>query len=280
MIEAGFHVRAMTRGELDIAVDWAAAEGWNPGLFDADAFQAADPGGFLVGVADGVPVSSISVVAYGTGFGFLGFYIVHPNHRGRGYGIATWRAGMVAMAGRSVGLDGVVAQQANYHRSGFTLAHRNQRFEGQGGSRDPGGTVPVSSLPFADVADYDAQLFGLPREAFLSRWITMPQSVALGVVRQGRLVGYGVLRRCRYGHKIAPLFADAPDVAETLFAALAAQVPGEAVFLDVPQPNAAALALAERHAMRPVFETARMYTGGDPGVPLDRVFGITSFELG
>ena len=30
----------------------------------------------------------------------------------------------------------------------------------------------------------------------------------------------------------------------------------------------------------PVFETARMYRGGQPQLPLDRVFGVTSFELG
>jgi hypothetical protein len=31
--------------------------------------------------------------------------------------------------------------------------------------------------------------------------------------------------------------------------------------------------------MHAVFETARMYTKGDPGIPVDRVFGVTSCEL-
>ncbi|HLA33082.1 MAG TPA: GNAT family N-acetyltransferase, partial [Pseudomonas sp.] len=31
----------MTRAEVDLAIDWAAAEGWNPGLHDADCFYAA-----------------------------------------------------------------------------------------------------------------------------------------------------------------------------------------------------------------------------------------------
>ena len=35
-------VHAMSRAEMDLAVEWAAAEGWNPGLDDADAFFAAD----------------------------------------------------------------------------------------------------------------------------------------------------------------------------------------------------------------------------------------------
>jgi len=44
----GFHFRTMKRGEVDLAVDWAASEGWNPGLDDAACFHAADPGGFLI----------------------------------------------------------------------------------------------------------------------------------------------------------------------------------------------------------------------------------------
>ena len=43
MSEKGLIVRTMSRDEIDLAVDWAAAEGWNPGLQDADCFYTADP---------------------------------------------------------------------------------------------------------------------------------------------------------------------------------------------------------------------------------------------
>ena len=42
----------MSRQELDLAVDWAAAEGWNPGLHDANCFYAIDPNGFLIGLLE------------------------------------------------------------------------------------------------------------------------------------------------------------------------------------------------------------------------------------
>ena len=32
--------------------------------------------------------------------------------------------------------------------------------------------------------------------------------------------------------------------------------------------------------MKPMFETARMYTKGKPNIDLQRVFGVTTFELG
>ena len=109
-------IRTMTRHEVDVAVDWAAREGWNPGLADADCFYAADPDGFLIAYLDHEPAACISVVRYDSSFGFLGFYIVKPEMRGRGYGYQIWQAGMERLEGCTVGLDGVVAQQENYRR--------------------------------------------------------------------------------------------------------------------------------------------------------------------
>jgi hypothetical protein len=40
------------------------------------------------------------------------------------------------------------------------------------------------------------------------------------------------------------------------------------------------VALAERYDMTVSFETARMYTGEMPDIPLNRLFGVTSFEIG
>jgi hypothetical protein len=95
-----------------------------------------------------------------------------------------------------------------------------------------------------------------------------PQGAALGVLRDGRLTGYGVLRACRNGFKIGPLFADDEGAAKQLFLALAAQAPDSPVFLDVPEPDAAAIDLARRHNMKVVFETARnLHAGASSGPP-------------
>ncbi|MFZ4790100.1 MAG: hypothetical protein ACOYMW_04255 [Candidatus Competibacteraceae bacterium] len=180
-----FIIRAMTRQHVDFAIDWAAAEGWNPGLTDADCFHVADPDGFLIGVLDEEPIAALSAVRYGD------------------------------------------------------------------------------------------------RRQFLQCWVAPPHRIALGIQRQGQFVGYGVLRACRSGFKIGPLFADRAEWAETLFLALKAQAPaGAPLYLDIPEVNPAAVALAERHGMTVVFETARMYRGQVPELPISRLFGVTSFELG
>jgi len=276
-------IRTMTRREIDIAVDWAAAEGWNPGLHDADCFHAADPNGFLIGLLGGEPVATISVVRSGSSFGFLGFYIVRPEHRGKGHGLQIWNAGLEYLKGRTVGLDGVVAQQDNYRKSGFAFAWNNIRYQGAGGGDVPADSaiVPLSAVRFAETSAYDRPFSPAERSRFLRCWIDQPRSVALGIVQNGGLAGYGVMRTCRSGYKVGPLFADDPELADRLFAALKAHAPdGAPVFLDTPQVNAAALDLATRHGMTVVFETARMYAGNRPEFPMQRLFGITTFELG
>lgn len=283
-MDADFRCRTMTCDEVALAVEWAARKGWNPGLADAALFHAADPEGFFAGVLDGQPVAAISVVKYGAGFAFLGLYIVLPEYRGRGLGWALWRHAMATATGRQVGLDGVVAQQDNYRKSGFQLAWRNVRYEGQGLDQAAADShlVPLGMLPFDTVAAYDRPFFPADRTQFLRPWIAQPQAAGFGYVREGRLCGWGLVRRCRRGWKIGPLEADGAKEAEALFTALAGQAArSESVCLDLPEPNVAAIALAQRHGMRMVFETARMYTGSSaPGVPMQRLYGLTTFELG
>ena len=48
------HIRPMRPDEISIAVDWAAAEGWNPGFADAACFATDDPQGFFIGELDAV----------------------------------------------------------------------------------------------------------------------------------------------------------------------------------------------------------------------------------
>jgi ribosomal protein S18 acetylase RimI-like enzyme len=281
--DPSFRVVNLAGEDVALAVEWAAAEGWNPGLQDARCFAAADASGFFAGMLGGAPVATISVVKYGTTFAFLGLNIEKPGHRGQGYGLALWKAALATAAGRNVGLDGVVAQQDNYQRSGFRLAYRNIRYGSTRGADAPidARVVPLSSLPFADVAAYDRAFFPEARDAFLRCWVAQPRAKALAAVRDGGIAGYGVVRAARTGWKIGPLFADDAGLAEALFHALSMHVPaGEALFLDVPEPNAAAIALAERHGMAMVFETARMYTGPAPALPLRQLFGVTTFELG
>lgn len=277
------NIRTATRAEVDLIIDWAAREGWNPGLDDAAAFHAADPEGFLVAEDEGRIAAAISVVRFPPDYAFLGFYMAHPDYRGQGIGHALWKQAIAARDGLTIGLDGVVAQQDNYRRSGFVYAHSNLRYGGRPAVGEPTSSelVSISPVLVPMAIDYDARFNPARREAFLTQWLRpleTRQSIAL--LRNGEIAGYGTIRQCREGFKIGPLFADSESGADLLFRKLAATAPGAEIFLDIPEPNGAARALCGRYNLKPVFETARMYRGALPDLPLTRIFGITTFELG
>jgi len=274
----------LTRAELDTVFQWSAQEGWNPGSQDGDSFYAADPQGFLGGFVGGELIGSVSAVAYSQPYGFIGLYIVKPAFRGRGHGMALFQAAQAYLGARVIGLDGVVERQADYARLGFRAVYRNVRFRhvASGQQALAEGVMPLAKLPFEAVLRYDAALHPAPRPDFLKCWLAQPGAVALAkTTAEGRLAGYGVLRRAHEGHRIGPLFADDADSARQLLSGLCAGVEaGEPVFCDVPEINPAAVALARSQGMAMVFEAARMYKGTAPVLPMGRIYGTTTLELG
>lgn len=203
-------VRPMSRADLDQAVAWAAAEGWNPGLHDADVFWATDPEGYVRADLDG------------------------------------------EMVGKELR-----------------------------GEPDP-SLAPLADVPEELLLAYDRAHFPVERTEFLRRWVRPRGGLALGAMAEdgAALAGYGVIRPCQVGYKVGPLFADTPEVADRLFRSLVAFADGAEVFLDAPEANPAALALAARYELHEVFGCARMVDGPAPELPLHEVYGVTTFELG
>ncbi|MGE5302303.1 MAG: GNAT family N-acetyltransferase [Alphaproteobacteria bacterium] len=280
------NIRRMTRDELDMLVEWAAREGWNPGLDDADVFWNTDPEGFIAAEVDGELIGGGSIVAYEKKYGFMGFFIVRPEFRGHGLGDHLWHERKRRLLGRldadaAVGLEGVFKMQDYYARGGFRFICRDLRFEGWGMDLPrPEGVIEAGTLPFERIDAYDRRHFPAPRAKFLQRWIRRLGGYALAVVDGDEIRGYGVMRPCRTGYKIGPLFAANVIVAESLLVALGSRVPGEPIFLDVPEINRDALELVGRYRMSEVFGCARMILGPIPKLPDAEIFGVTTFELG
>lgn len=273
-------IRTLSAAEMEELVAWAAAEGWNPGLADAAAFRAADPEGFLGLFVDGEMVSGISAVAYGSDFGFIGLYICRPDMRGKGFGKAVWDAGMARLAGRTVGLDGVPAQVANYRSMGFEPAYKTYRFNGRLG-HPIGSSIdiqPVTPDLFDAIENFDCRFFPETRPAFLREWLMAPR-IALAAVEGDALRGYGVTRACHEGFKIGPLFAQDVKTAAALLAALA-RACGGGIHIDVPEVQEEFSRLLAQTGLARGFETTRMYRGPAPGFDLAGVFGVTTLELG
>ena len=273
--------RPMRREELDLALRWSAEAGRNPGLRDVDAFWAADPQGFWMAEAQGEPVASLAAVNLG-GFGFVGLYFVRPDVRGQGHGRTLWRAALARLEGLGVGLHALPGQETALRAQGFAPSYELARFCWDL-PPDPcvaERLVPLEEVPLDDVAAYDRAGFPGARQAFLRRWLAMPNARGLAVAHGGELLGYGVVRTCWRGSTIGPLFAEDCDTAETLLLGLGAAAEELPVFLDMPVPNVRGMRMAARWGMREVSRVVRMDNGPEPDVDLFKIFGVASLDLG
>ncbi|NOR63051.1 MAG: GNAT family N-acetyltransferase [Rhodobacteraceae bacterium] len=267
----------MTLADLQLALDWAAAEGWNPGLEDAAALHAADPAGFLMGWVGEAPVAAISAIRHSPDFGFLGLYICHPNFRGQGYGWQIWQAAMQLFGKRTVGLDGVVEQQANYAKSGFRLSHNTMRYLG---NIEAGLLAGFGLANPADVVGIDAQISGISRPRYMQSWFS--DCKTRHTLTNDENTAFGTIRQCLDGFKIGPLYAPNTKVAKDLVMALVTKADAQnaSVSIDAPSHNVPANELCQELGLEAVFSTARMYKGEAAPRPHPDEFGIATMELG
>ena len=286
------HPNGMTLGpmwqeERGILDEWAAREGWNPGLTDLETVWDYDPDAFIALRKGSELVGGGTILSYERRFGFMGLFIMRPDVRGQGLGSRLWHYRRDQLRqrlneGAAIGMDGVYHMMPFYRAGGFELAYRHIRHQGtaQGGGSGEGKVTPLDQIPFDQVDRYDRLCFPVPRTGFLLRWVRQPGVHAVGIMENGSLVGYAVARPCRVGYKLGPVFADSRAVADSLMSDLFSRIQGQQVQMDVPEPHQVALTLARCWGLSEVFGCGRMYFGEAPRTDIRRVYGVTSLEFG
>lgn len=281
-----FNFVKLNRKHVNTLIKWADEEGWNPGPYDAEVYWQTDPDGFYGFFDNDKLVAGGSIISYNGEFGFMGFFIVKPQYRSKGIGRNLWYLRRDTLLkrlkeGASIGMDGVVDMQPFYNKGGFEIAFRDLRYEGIG--KEDTINKNISSIEEKDyekVLAYDKMCFGFSRPQFMLNWLKMPEVKTFKYVEDNKLKGFSVLRKANKGYKICPLFADTPQIAEELFKACSSSAKNEPFYLDIPIVNEAAKKLVDKYKMEYVFECARMYYGNPPNVDVNKIFGITTFELG
>ena len=268
--------RNATLAEVELMLGWAIQEGWNAGADDAVAFYAGDPDGFFVAEVDGAPVASISVVNHTDDFAFLGLYICRPEHRGKGIGYALWQHALEHAGQRTVGLDGVPDQQANYASSGFVWAGETRRFEGAIAGATGEGVRVATRNDVPGLTAREAEVTGVAKPAFNAGWFAEYETRKTFVLEGAS--AFATARQCGAGTKIGPLIAETVDQAETLIRHIASLFPAPMI-IDVPTGSDALAAWCETQGMTVSFGTARMYRGAPP-VTRPAVSAVSTLELG
>ena len=267
-------------------VNWANEEGWNPGINDAEIFWKTDPDGYYGYYHNNELIAGGSIVSYDKLFGFMGFFIVKPEYRSHGIGRKLWYQRRDTLISRlnkdaTIGMDGVIAMQPFYKKGGFEIEFRDERHEKIGRKFEVTNNIsPIEKKDFESVLDYDKQCFGFPRQKFLIPWLKQSSVKTFKYIDSYKLRGFAVIRKANNGYKVCPLFADNAEIAEELYKACLNSVIGEQLYIDIPMINHDAVALVKKYKTTYIFECARMYHGKPPDIKINRVFGITTFELG
>ncbi|MCP4551517.1 MAG: GNAT family N-acetyltransferase [Bacteroidetes bacterium] len=271
---------------LKTLLKWAEEEGWNPGPNDADVYWATDPEGFYGYSYKGDLIAGGSIVSYNKEFGFMGFFIVKPEYRSFGIGRKLWYQRRDALLSRlnmgaSIGMDGVVALQPFYQKGGFKIAFRDVRYEKKGMQfRLDKNIYPIGEDDISSILAYDKQCFGFSRPQFIIPWLNLPGNKTFKYIENDQVKGFSIVRKANTGYKICPLFADTENIAKELYKACLNSVIGEPLYIDIPTINQGSLNLIKEYGAKYIFECARMYYGKSPNIKIDKVYGVTTFELG
>ena len=301
-------IRPLTPGDIPTVTGWARREGFTPGLGDVAIYRQTDRQGLWVGWLGPEPVGCVAGVRYNAAYGFIGLFLVVPEHRGKGYGLALWSHALGHLADvPCVGLEAALDRVEDYASWGFAPASPTTRWW-RPGDRDiaipppwpsrpeelaPSATSrPLSpwcllegaAIPEGSVQRFDAQREPSPRPHFLRQWLHHPAGTVHALMDQaGTCHGFGRIRPCLLkegeGWRIGPLVADGPDAAQALLEGLLQRQPGTAL-IDVPGANPGAGRVLEALGFAPLSHTLRMYRGPAPRVTLADVYGLACLELG
>lgn len=296
----------MEEDDLPQVTEWARREGFCPGPGDVAILRRADRTGVWVGCLAGEPIGCIVGVRWDVRYGFIGLFLVRPEHRGHGYGVALWRRALEHLGNVAcVGLEAAPERLRDYAGWGFRPAWDTLRWtlpEAAGTAvarpRCSTGVLPAGwrirpgeSVAPEVVEAYDERHEATPRTHFLREWLQAGRrdgagaTVLVALDEAERCRGFARIRRCLLPEpqspawRLGPWLADHPELAGALLENLCGGREGP-VFVDAPEANPRARCLLERRGFRPTARTVRMYRGVAPAVPLQDVYGLACLELG
>jgi GNAT superfamily N-acetyltransferase len=279
--------------DLETAMGWAIQAGWNPGCHDAKLFYTLNsehPGLFL----DDQLTSVILVARYVPSLAYLGFYLAHPDYRGQGFAPLLGRHAIETLEDcKLIAINGVQSQAASYRRKyGFIPVRHHVRFQGivKPFTKEPATSsirlLNRSEINLDALIRYDASVFCADRTQLLTQWLTMPDTQVI-VAMDHEICGYGVLSACQNGYRIAPCFADHPEIASMIYHHLIKKLALPSLIqIDVPETHHAAMQLVQRLELQASLVTIRMYRGDVSLIERleeqtrQRVFATTTLEVG
>jgi ribosomal protein S18 acetylase RimI-like enzyme len=282
-------IRPMRPDDVPFAMEVKNLAGWNQSARDWLGYLEYEPSGCFVAEVGGRRVGTATSIAYGDRCGWIGMVLVHPDARRLGIGTKLLRRAIAYLQERgvrSVKLDATPMGRTVYVPMGFQDEYELSRYEGVAPAAVPATSAAVQFMTERDVpelAALDAEAFGVERLPVLRSMSTRnPEFCFVHRSPHDRSVdGFLIARHGHNAVQIGPWIARDAAGAEELWVTFLRRVPGKRVFVDVPHPNAAGVALLQRYGFTVQRGFMRMFLGENvtPGRPA-WVFGTSSAEKG
>jgi GNAT superfamily N-acetyltransferase len=282
-------IRVMTPSDIPSGVRFQEAAGWNQTRADWERFLDLEPGGCFVAEVDGEAAGTIATCRFGGRCGWLSMLLVPPERRRLGIGSALFRhavSHLEAHGVQSYKLDATPVGRTVYLQVGFQDEFELQRREGIAPDAAHRGVTRMTPRDLDPVLELDRPLYGADRGRLLARLFEEAErsggSAYCGVFRNqdGGVDGYAMGRPGRRAAFIGPVLARTEQAGLELFRWAVSRVRGRPVYVDIPLPNPAAVALADEFGFSIQRGFIRMCKGtpvaGDPG----KVFATSGPEKG
>jgi ribosomal protein S18 acetylase RimI-like enzyme len=278
------HLRLLTEADIPFGMTLKNLAGWNQLPADWKRLLSLEPAGCFLALCNGMPAGTVTTTSYGSKLAWIGMVLVLPEFRRQGIGTALLNKAVEYLRGRDVeviGLDATPTGNQLYRRLGFREDFALQRRQGIGRTLPADGVVPLTAARLDEVIAFDAPRFGAPRPALLRRLFDDYPHLAWTYHRNGRLLGYLMMRPGLHAHQIGPWVAAGPEAAEELFKTALTAACDTRIFLDVPVPNAAAIGIVEKYGFQIQRPYVRMFLG-ENRYPADarQMFAIAGAETG
>lgn len=280
-------IRLLREGDLAMAHQLRAFAGWNQTIQDWQGYLLYEPEGCFVAEVGGKPVGTATTIRYEDKFGWIGMVLVHPEVRRLGVGTRLLRHAISSLqlrGVRCVKLDATPMGRPVYLPLGFVDEYGLARYEGVAPATLHTATEGIKPLAVGDweeLARLDGEAFGAARLAVLRSLSARHPELSFGARRGGELQGFLLARQGTNATQVGPWIAREAETAEKLLGAFLRVAGDRRIFLDVIDPNSAAVAMMAKYGFRVQRTLTRMYLGenGNPGRP-SLVFGISSPEKG
>lgn len=274
-----FKMGYMNLEQLKKVIPWANDAGWFFCKGDAEIYIKSNPKGLFVGEIEGEPIGSYAVFIYDE-FSFFTLHVVKDEYKGQGYGILLEKFALDCVKdSKTMCFDAADHLITRYKNLGYKQLCEIKTFTKKATGTMGPNLVNLKEIPIDQLAEFDLRNFGYNRKHYLQATLEQSSNYGLGVIQDGRLKGYGILKKREGspGYSLSPLTAEDKEIAKEIYNGLQSSVVGEEITTEICVSNRDANKLIEEQGWEQITEYIRMYDGEKPKTNLSTLYSMCSY---